>query len=389
MLRPFRKRKHNKVNTGNAMKRILQVVGGMNRAGAETFLMNVYRKLDRTKFQFDFLVYTDKKQDYEDEIIELGGRVIHMPCRAGFGMIKSIRKIKRIIREYGPYVAVHAHTLHNIAFVLLAVKGCGDVKCIAHSHSTQNVLRASYLKKLYERWSLRIIRKKSKYCLACGEEAGDYLFGERFRREGIIIRNGVDVGKYFCAEPIAMEEKRELGISSNELIIGSIARFCFIKNHAFMIEIAKQLRQRGIAFKMLLIGQGELQQEIAEKINAEGLDSTVLLLGIREDIPQLLKTMDVFLLPSLFEGNPVTLVEAQASGLPCVISDTITEKIDMGLGLISRLSLDGDINIWVEEILQAKDKAIFDSKKVVRAFNSKNYDIDSVVKLLTSIYEGD
>jgi glycosyltransferase EpsF len=370
------------------MERVLQVVGGMNRAGAETFLMNVYRKLDRTKLQFDFLVYTDEKQDYEDEIVSLGGQIIHMPCHAGFGMIKSISKIKKVIREYGPYVAVHAHTLHNIAFVLLALKGFKNVKCIAHSHCTQNAVRASFIKKLYEKWSLNIIRKNSKYCLACGEEAGLYLFGDKFREQGIVVNNGVDVETYFQSESISETEKELWGIKSDDLIIGNIARFSPVKNHAFMIEFAKYLQKNDISFKMLLIGQGELYQEIAEKIKAERLEERVLLLGLREDIPKLLKTMDVFFMPSLFEGNPVTLVEAQASGIPCVISDTITAKMDIGLDLIYRCSLADNMSAWYEAIQKIKSKKV-SKTEVESAFTSKRYDINSVVNLLISIYEKD
>ncbi|MBE5739548.1 MAG: glycosyltransferase family 1 protein [Clostridiales bacterium] len=369
------------------MKRILQVVGGMNRAGAETFLMNAYRKMDRTQWQFDFLVYTDKKQDYEDEIISLGGRVIHMPCSSGLKMMKSVREIKRIIRAYGPYTAVHAHTLHNSAYAMLACKRFSSIKRISHSHSTKNTVHSNFIKRIYEKWSLRVIRKYSQHYLACGEEAGQYLFGEQFSKKGIVVNNGVDVEKYLKAEPISLEERARWGIEDNDLIIANVARFAPVKNHEFMIALAKYLKDSGVAFKMLLVGQGELWEKIANRIKEENLQANVFLLGLREDISQILKTVDVFLMPSLFEGNPVTLVEAQASGLPCVISNNITEKIDMGLGLISRCNLESELSTWVKALLEAKERCV-DEFTIWQAFCEKKYDVGSIVAQLTELYEG-
>ena len=369
------------------MNRILQVVGGMNRAGAETFLMNVYRKLDKSKIQFDFLVYTDKKQDYEDEIITLGGRVIHMPCSSGFGALKSVRMIKKVLHKYGPYTAVHAHTLHNSAFAMLASKKFKEIKRITHSHNTHNTINPSFIKRFYEKWTFKVIRKRSQFWLACGEEAGLYLFGEEFSKKGTVVNNGVDVDKYFYSEPISQDEKLKLGITDKDLVIGSVARFAPVKNHIFMVEFAKYLQDNNVPFKMLLVGEGDLKHEISDKVVDYKLKDNVLLLGLREDIPNLLKTMDVFFMPSLFEGNPVTLIEAQASGLPCVISDAITEKIDLGVGLISRCSLNNDFGVWLKTIQDAKN-AETNKLAIDKAFNERKYGVDSTVNQLIKIYEG-
>lgn len=370
------------------MQRILQVVGGMNRAGAETFLMNVYRKIDRSKIQFDFLVYTDKKQDYEEEIIALGGRVLHMPCSSGFGMLKTVKKIKNILREYGPYTAVHAHTLHNSAFAMMACKAFPQIKRIVHSHSTHNTIKASFIKRLYEKWTLKIIRKRAQYWLACGEEAGEYLFGKAFMDKGVVVNNGVDVEKYFSATCISAEETRSLNINESTFVIGNVARLQPVKNHTFMVDVAKRLHEKGINFKMLFVGRGELKEEIQSKIDACGLQESVILLGLREDIPSLLKTMDVFLMPSLFEGNPVTLVEAQASGLPCVISNKITEKIDMGLDLVTRCDLNADLDEWVNALLGVKSKRNNSFEQVQKALQEKGYEVHGTVAKLICIYEG-
>lgn len=370
------------------MQRILQVVGGMNRAGAETFLMNVYRELDRNKIQFDFLVYTDKKQDYEEEIISLGGRVIHMPCSSGFGMLKSVKKIKNILREFGPYTAVHAHTLHNSAFAMLACKTFPNIKKIVHSHSTHNTVKTNVIKCLYEKWTMKVIRKHAQEWLACGEEAGAYLFGKQFVDKGLVVNNGVDVKKYFLATGLSTEETRKLGIDEETLVIGNVARLQPVKNHDFMLNVAKRLHEKNINFKMLFVGQGELEEPIQAKIELFGLQGQVILLGLREDIPSLLKTMDVFLMPSLFEGNPVTLVEAQASGLPCVISDTITEQMDMGLDLMTRCDLDADLDEWINALLLAKNKRNYSFEQVEKALQTKGYEVHGTVEKLMCIYEG-
>lgn len=369
------------------MERVLQVVGGMNRAGAETFLMNVYREIDKTQIQFDFLVYSNEKQDYEDEILSLGGRVIRIPYKAGIKGIFSISKIKKVIKEYGPYIAVHAHTLHNCAYSMIATKKYPNVLRISHSHSTVNTVKRNYIKKIYEKWTFKKIRKLSNKWLSCGQEAGVYLFGEEFNEKGVVINNGISPEKYFYVDSENYSRlKRDFDLE-NQLVIGHIGRFAPVKNHEFIIKIAKELKDKNVPFKMLLIGRGELENEIANEIKKQNLDKNVLLLGVREDIANLLKVMDVFLMPSIFEGNPVTLIEAQASGLPCLISSVITDKIDLNLGLIHKKSLNDSAVDWANELINLKGKRNEDFSLIKNAFIKSGYDVESVVRLLLKIYK--
>ena len=368
------------------MKRILHVMGGMNRAGAESMIMTLYRELDKEKYQFDFLVYKNEKQDYEEEIIKMGGRVIHLPQKSGIlGLINSIYEINRVIKEFGPYEAIHIATLHNSAFSLLASLPYRKLKRIVHSHNTSNVVNPNLSKKIYNWITTKVIRNLSQYKLACGKEAGEYLFGKKqFDKDGIIINNSVNVEELFHIQETQIKKlKSELNIS-NELIIGSIARLDEVKNHHKMIEIASELKKRNISFKMLFIGRGDLEESLKRKVKEKGLKE-VIFLGVRTDIPELLHCMDLFLMPSFFEGNPVTLVEAQAAGTPALISSTITDKIDLKLGLIERCDINDSTDVWVDRILSIT-KPNLEFEDIKKAFTKYGYDIKSSLEKLIEVY---
>lgn len=371
------------------MKRVLHIIGGMNRAGAETMIMNIYRAIDRSKFQFDFLVYSNNRQDYESEIESLGGRVIHMPMTGSLGeCLKSVIQIRRIVKDYGPFSAIHAATLHNSAFALLATLGTSRCRKIVHSHSTANTVSSSVIKRIYNVATKWIIRALTDEYVACGDEAGQYLFGKRlFRQRGIVINNSVDVDRFYDVKnESGATLKEEFGIT-DEIVIGSVARLNEVKNHKRMLEIASELKRRGNRFKMILVGRGNLENEIRKELTTRELNDYVILAGVRDDIPELMHLFDVFLMPSFFEGNPVTLIEAQAAGLPAVISDSITDKIDMGLDLIHRVSLAEDNGKWVDTILSAVQTRRSPKGVIVSALKKHGYDLHRNVERLCKIYD--
>ncbi|WP_195595706.1 glycosyltransferase [Coprobacter fastidiosus] len=371
------------------MKKVLQVTAGMNRAGAETMIMNIYRHIDRSKIQFDFIVYSDEKQDYEDEITQLGGSVIHIPINRGAAMVKSIAAIRKILKTNGPYCAIHAATLFNCAYAMLASLFIPNLVRIAHSHNTRNTLNNNLLWKIYESLSRLIITLIGQKLIACGEEAGKYLFGNKFAQKGLVLNNAIDVNVFYNTNEDAVAHLRaELGITDTTLVIGNVARLEEVKNHAKMIEIARQMKSRQIEFKMLFIGRGDLESKIRKDIKRYKLENEVCLLGIRSDVPNLLHTMDVLLMPSHFEGNPVSLIEAQAAGVPCVISSIITDKIDMGLNLVSKVALSSTAEEWVDAILKTSKSIKPTKKQVVISLRNHGYDINETTKLLTDIYLG-
>lgn len=362
-------------------------MGGMNRRGAETFIMNVYRKIDRSKVQFDFLVYSNDKQDYEDEINSLGGRVIHMSCSSGFGAFRSIGMMRNVIRKYGPYKAIHAQTLMNIAFVWLAARKFPDIVRMAHSHNTRNRVVLSTVVRIYETIAKMIIRHNSQVMLACGKEAGIYLFGNRFLHNGLILKNGIDLDIHTKINKNAIQNIRKQLKLDCDIIIGSVARFNEVKNHRFMIEIANALKKKGVSYKMVFVGNGSGEQVVRRRVVDAGLQNEVVFAGLRSDINDMMHTFDVFLMPSHFEGNPVTLVEAQAAGLPCVITDNITDEIDMGLGLIKKCSLTEKPEVWADLIIESSKQRCTDEIRIRQQIASCGFDAQSTANLLLSIYQ--
>lgn len=362
-------------------------MGGMNRRGAETFIMNVYRKIDRSKVQFDFLVYSMDKQDYEDEINSLGGRVIHMSCSSGFGVLRSIGMIREVIRKYGPYKAIHAQTLMNIAFVWLAARKFPGIVRMAHSHNTHNRVVMSIAVRIYESVAKMIIRHNSQVMFACGMEAGVYLFGNRFLHNGIILKNGIDLDIHTKKNKNAIHIIRKQLKLDSDIIIGSVARFNEVKNHRFMVKIANALKKKGVSYKMVFVGNGSEEQVIRRQVVEAGLQNEVVFAGLRSDINDLMHTFDVFLMPSHFEGNPVTLVEAQAAGLPCVITDKITDEMDMGLGLIKKCSLTEKPEVWADLIIEAAKQRCTDEIRIRQQIASCGFDAQSTANILLSIYQ--
>lgn len=368
------------------MKRVLQIIGGLNRAGAETMLMNLYRVMDKSNMQFDFLIYTDKKQDYEDEIQNLGGRIIRISVHGITSHLQYIYKIRKVIQEYGPYVAIHIHTLHNGAFALLAAKPFNNIVKVMHSHCTQNGNNGIFFN-IYERVTLNIIRKYSDKCIACGSAAGKYLFGERFEKEGIILKNGILASEYvkdYSNEFVRL--RKEFSISKEDLIIGCIGRLENVKNHIFVLDIASVLRDQGIPFKILIVGEGSLMRSLEQRIKEYGLEKKVVLTGMRTDIPVLLQLMNIFLMPSLYEGLPVTLVEAQAAGRVCLASDAITDEVDLEINLMHFMSLEDSAEAWAKKICELAEVRRNDKENIAKEICARGYDSKQNTDLLYKIY---
>lgn len=367
--------------------RVLHVIGGMNRAGAESMIMNIYRNIDRTRFQFDFLVYSEDKQDFEDEIECLGGRVIHTDLFKTKSPFRMVKTIYGIIRRFGPYDVIHCATLFNSAYPLIASLPFRSMRRLTHSHNTMNVLSSSLLMKIYEKCAGTVIRCLTDIPVACGNEAGEFLFGKKiFGKRGHVILNSVDIDRFAISDRAKRVDLAEKYNLNGYKIITSVARFQPVKNHAFMLKIASCLKQEKIKFKILLVGIGELYSDITNEIHDRGLDDNVILMGLRADIPEILSLSDVFIMPSFYEGNPVSLIEAQVAGCHCVISDTITETIDIGLGLVERVSLNCDASVWAHKI-KAVSRTDIAYSDIARAAKISGYDLDETTRLMCRLYE--
>ena len=330
------------------MKRIIQEVTIMNRAGQETLWMNVFRKTDRTKLMYDFLVYSTEVGDYDDEIKSLGGKVIYIGDNLYRGKISKyfgeIKRVKNFFENHREYDTYHINTYHAMAlFSVIGARMAGVSRIIVHSHNTNAVHPT--LHKLV-RPVLNLLKFEK---FACSDEAGEWMFGKRKMRQGKvkIVKNGIDTKAYQFDENIRKQKRADLGIVDSTKVIGHIGRFNFQKNHSFLIDIFEESSKNHDDCKLLLIGRGELEDDIRAKVKEKGLDDKVLFLGVRSDVNELLMAMDVFLFPSLFEGLGIVLIEAQAAGLRSVCSSIIPEEATMTDDII-RVPLDASADKWAE-----------------------------------------
>lgn len=360
--------------------KILHIVGAMNTGGTETMLMNVYRNIDRDNIQFDFISFDNNKAYYDDEIESLGGRVIRIPNP------KSIKEIKKTIKENGPYKAVHAHTQFNCGFSMIAAKQCGVGIRISHAHTNLNNNR-NIIKDIYSKLMRYIINNYSTKILACSNNSGKCLFGEKAIKDDkySLLQNLIDYNTVINPDYEQVEQFKKNYNLNNSLVLGHIGTFKESKNQKFLIEIIKNIKDKDI--KLLLVGDGSMRDELQELVNKYNLNDKVVFAGIRKDINNMLNCMDVFVFPSIFEGLGMVLLEAQASGIPCVVSDVIQPEVDLGLGLINKLSLNDNIQSWINKILEVQSKKILDKDLIMKSFDDKGYSLDKCISRLKQIYE--
>lgn len=360
------------------MIRVLHVVGKMDRAGAETMLMNLYRNIDRTQVQFDFITFTDETGDYDAEITQMGGKII--PILAN-NPVERMIKLRQFIKQNPQYKIVHAHTLLSNAFHLLAAKGAGVKHRISHSHTISNG-KLGKIDKLYEKWAISINKHLATQKIACGALAAHYLFGTA--KNVWILPNAINIDNTMT---IARQSRNyiEQRLNSKGLKIIQVGRLNKVKNHIFSIKVAEELEQRGIEFTMYFIGQGPLENELKQEVKNKCLENRVKFLGVRSDIPQLMSSADYMIFPSLFEGFGVVLVESQAVGLAAIASNHVPKEADFDLGLVKFLSLDS-VNDWVDSLLKPKPLTPIE-EEISEVLKQKGFDAFTNAKELTEFYK--
>lgn len=366
--------------------KVLHIVGGMNVGGTETMLMNLYRNIDRDKYKFHFISYYNKKGFYDDEIEKLGGKIIHMKFSNRFGAISSIFQLKKLIKENN-YEIVHSHTLFNCGIGVLAAYLGGAKIRISHAHTVFEE-ESSFLKRMYITIMRKLIRIFSTDFLACSEKAGAFLFGKDIleKENYTFLPNYVDYKKYI--NDIDKEKVRaELGIKNNEIVLGHVGRLIPPKNHIFILEIVKLLKDKGERVKAIFVGDGDQRENIEKKIKEYGLEENIIITGMVSDPEKYMKDMDIFILPSIYEGFGLVLLEAQASGLPCLVSENIQKETDLELGLVSKCNLDAGTEIWSKKIIEMVNNKKYISKdNMEQAFKDKGYDLVGILRKLENIY---
>lgn len=360
-------------STPNEPIRVLQVVTNMSYGGLENLLMNYYRNIDRSKIQFDFLTHVDIHQDFEEEIAALGGRLYRLPRLNPFSP-GYLRKLDVFFKEHPEYRIVHSHLNELAGIPLRAAERNAVPARIAHSH-TSNLVRNW---KMIPKYLCRpLISRYATALFACGAKAGDWMFRGR---PYSILSNAIDAESFRFDPEASRRVRQELGLGDS-FVVGHVGQFRVEKNHLFLIDVFAEVLKRHPNSRLMLVGKGPQMEPAIEKAEALGIREKILFLGARSDIPVLMQAMDVFALPSLYEGLPVTMIEAQAAGLPCVKTDTITNDCSL-TDLVHDLPIN-DPAPWAERIVSLKDTVRTDHLEQIR---SGGYDIHTAAEKLTRFY---
>ena len=360
--------------------RVAQIIGKWVGGGVESVVMNYYRYIDKTKIQFDFFIDEDSTMEPPiEEIKKLGGKVYRIPSYTK--IIKYHKELKKILKENN-YKIVHSHINTLSVFPLFSAKRAGVPVRIAHSHSTTN--KKEWKKNIIK----QILRPFSKIFatdyMCCSELAGRWLFGNKAYDQGkvYLLNNAIDLEKFKYDEKIRKRKRKEIGIKDDTLVIGHIGRFVEQKNHTFLIDIFNEVHNKQSNSILLLIGEGPLKEDIQEKVARLKLTDSIKFLGQRTDVNELYQAMDVFVLPSLYEGLPVVGIEAQASGLPCIFSDSMTKEVKVSNSCVF-FSLNDDLKKWPKAILR---KNINKRKNISIFYEKAGYEINKETLKLTNKY---
>lgn len=337
--------------------RILHVVGGMGPGGVETWLMHILRHADRKRFQMDFLVHTAEPCAYDDEIRRLGGKII--PCLHPGRPHSYGRNFRRALAAHGRYDIVHSHVHHYTGYVLRLARRAGVPMRIAHSHVDVMPadIAAKPRRRLYLVLTRRWIRRHATTGLAASGKTADALFGPTWRRDPRcrLLRCGIDLEPFQSGADRSV--RLELQLPSDAFVIGHVGRFDEQKNHRFLLEVTRKVVDAEPRTRLLLIGDGPLRAIIERRAAEMNLSKQVMFLGLRRDVPRLLQSaLNVFVMPSLFEGLPLAGIEAQAAGLRCILADPITREVDIVPQLVKRLRLSDPVCAWANAVLAAREE---------------------------------
>lgn len=368
--------------------RVLHCVSQMRPGGIETWLMRVLRGIDRDQFRFDFLVHTDEPRSYDQEILDLGCSILRVanPSRPW----TYLPAFRRVLRESGPYDVVHSHHHHFSALQLWAAAAEGVPLRIAHSHcDTSSIdVRAPWTRRAYQRTMQMLLRRYCNLGLGVSIDSGFAAFGKAWAKDAgrRVLYCGVDLSPF--DQKVDREAVRaELGIPEGAVVIGHVGRFTLPKNHEFFVRVAKELASRDDRYQFLLVGAGELDAEVRGWINDAGLADRFHLPGARNDVPRLmLGAIDVFLFPSSREGLPISLVEAQAAGLPCVYSDAVTSETEIIPELLLRKSLADGAASWADAVQARATSRPATPEAALEQVRSSPHNLERCIQSLEEIY---
>lgn len=371
------------------MVRILQIFGEpLSNGGQESFIMNMYRNIDRAKVQFDFYTpfFCDNK-DLREEIENMGGRIY---CSNGSFLKEGNKKdfikgLKTFLNSH-KYEIVHINSgsVFALAFGAKIAKKSGAKRIIVHSHATGiNNIKYRLIKNISE----KIFLKNATDYLACSKKAAEWKFPQKIIKENkySIVKNGIELDKFKYDENIRKKYRKKLNIKNNDFVIGNVGRIEISKNHKFLLELFREISINMENAKLLIVGTGTQKNEIVNYIKNENLEDKVILLGERNDVNNILQAMDIFIFPSMFEGLGIVSIEAQAAGLITICSENIPEEADV-TRLFIRLNLNDDKKIWIDKV---KKNVNYKRINCIDDLRKNGYDAKNIAKSLESIYLGE
>ena len=362
--------------------RILHVLNGLECGGAETLVMNLFRNIDRTKVMFDFVVHTAKEGFYEKEALNLGARIFRLPAYKIYNHIGYCKAWKNLLSQHPEWRTVHGH-VYSIASVYLKIAKEKGRTTICHCHGVSN---GNGLKgKIKDLYKLNIC-KYSDYKLACSESSALWMYGKKAvaEKKTKVLYNGIDLSKYSFdhKERVAVREK--YGIREDTVLLGHTGRFSDCKNHSFLIDVFKEYNKKNPNSMLMLIGDGERRKNIEEQVVNAGLENKVVFTGIQANVSRYLQAMDLFLFPSLYEGLGIALIEAQANGLRCVVTDSESVPKESNISGETDFELLKS-DLWVKAIERGLKKGRI---KDTGYLKNSPYDIRYSVGMLSDIYLG-
>lgn len=351
--------------------RVLNVLGTTNLGGAESRVMELYRALDRDKVQFDFLVHTEKEGQYSEEIRRLGGRIYSVPRFRVLNILSYKKALRSFFREHHEFAAVHGHMTSTAAIYLPIAKKAGIPVTIAHARSAGV---DPGIKGFVTKWLRYPLKYRADYCFTCSAEAGEAVYGRKWIEKGNVwtIPNAIDVQRFAFRTAVRQQLRAELDLT-DKFVIGHVGRFSFMKNHRYLIDVFAELCRMRDDAALVLIGKGELEEKIREKVNALGLTDKVCFLGNHFDVERYYQIFDYFVFPSTFEGFPGSVAEAQASGLCCLVSDQVTKEVEL-TELVTYKSINEPAANWAGEIMR-NAKAALERRDMRAAIARKGFDV--------------
>lgn len=367
-------------------QRVLHVISKMDRGGAESLVMGLYRHVDRARLQFDFAV-DDDRADYAAEIEELGGRTFVLPRPASRPAAFSMG-LRTTIREGGPYRAVHSHA-HFFSGAVLAIASQSRVPVrIAHSHTTDDGRASTVRRRLYRVAMRKLIASRATHRVACSPLAARALFGDHEDR-WVLVPNAIDLSAASGAVAgSASAFRREVGIPPDATVLAHVGGFRPVKNHRLLLEIFRAVAERDPSVRLVLAGDGPLRPETQDFAQDLGIGGRTHFLGTVADVWPLLATADAGVFPSLYEGVSIAMIEAQAAGLPLVVSRLVDPEVDLGLGLVRWADIGADVDSWAEEVEAALRLRIPPWEVRREILVNRGYDLSVIATAVEDLYLG-